>query len=36
MNTFQYESKMSVSETLNKIKEWIFTPELKELRLHTS
>lgn len=31
MNVFQYESKMSVSETLNKIKAWISTPELKEL-----
>lgn len=31
MNAFQYESKMSVSETLNKIKAWISTPELKEL-----
>lgn len=31
MNTFQYESKMSVSETLNRIKAWISTPELKEL-----
>lgn len=31
MNTFRYESKMSVSETLNKIKAWISTPELKEL-----